>query len=284
MNQNPKQNIIIDSSYLCYRAAFTMGDLSHEDKGTGVIFGFLSQIHQLAKKFDYPNFIFAWDSRKSFRRDLYHDYKKKNKEMTPEMIELMEVAKPQFQEIRINVLPILGFKNTFIQVGIEADDIIAMILEGDVTKEFTTISSDNDLYQLLGHRFQMYDPKKKEFYSAKDFINEYGINPDEWAKVKSIAGCDTDNVKGILNVGVKTAIKYVKGELKGSKVKLIQESSDIIHMCSTLVSLPHPRTLPVHLTKDEFSFANFETMCLNYGFRSFLKKGVYEEWKEILNC
>ena len=45
-------------------------------------------------------------------------------------------------------------------------------------------------------------------------MEKYRIKPFEWHKVKAIAGCSSDNVKGVAGVGEITAIKYLKGELK----------------------------------------------------------------------
>ncbi len=120
-----RSTLLIDSHHICYRSMFTIGDLLFEDKGTGVIFGFLRQIQDLAVRFDYSQFIFAWDSTNSYRREMYPEYKRKNKKMTPEMVDLLRIAKPQFPIIRTTILPSIGFNNNLIQTGLEADDLIA---------------------------------------------------------------------------------------------------------------------------------------------------------------
>lgn len=282
-----KSTLIIDSHYLCYRSMFTIGDLSYEDKGTGVIFGFLNQLLQLATKFNYPKFIFAWDSKKSYRRDIYPQYKKKDKEHTQDMIELLGIAKPQFQTLRTQVLPRMGFMNNFIQTGLEADDIIAMKVYYS-NSEFIIVSSDNDLYQLLSHRVKLYDIRKKKDYTINDFGKEFGFDLSNfdssiWNDVKILAGCGGDNIDGIKGVGIPTAIKYLTGRLTGKKWELIHnERGDIDKINRPLIELPHHLTKPITLQKDRFNFPEFEVMCQDYGFRSFLKKGVYEKWKKIL--
>lgn len=276
--------LLIDSPYLCYRAMFSTGSLSFEEKSTGVIFGFLNQILHLATRFDYPKFIFTWDSKKSYRREVYPNYKKREREMTQDMMELLSVMKPQFSTIRTQILPQLGFNNNFIQTGLEADDLIAEIVKDLYGKEVYIVSSDNDLYQLLLPTHSLYDPKKKSVYTFTDFQKEYGILPGDWPKIKALAGCGGDNVRGIPRVGIKTAIKWFSGVLKGKKADLISQNSSSMYLINLpLVSLPHKNTIPIRLFKDKFSFKYFEDMCLNYGFRSFLKKGDYEKWKKILS-
>lgn len=278
-----KPTLVVDSSYLCYRSMFTIGDLSFADKGTGVIFGFLRQIQELAVRFKYPQFIFTWDSKKSFRRDVYPEYKRKDKSLTPEMAELLDIAKPQFPVIRTQVLPRLGFNNNLIQAGLEADDMIAIAIRG-IPEISTIVSADNDLYQLLDANTSMWNIKDKRLYTKEDFVKEWGCPPQWWPVVKAIAGCDGDNVKGIPGVGYPTAIKYLKKELvKGKKFEAIQAGDELRNRNYDLVYLPHPKTRPVELLPDTPSFEVFQDLCMIYGFTSMLKKGPYEIWQKILS-
>ena len=261
-----------------------MKGLSYEDHPTGVIFGFLRELQKLSEEFESPNFVFAWDSKKSFRRDVYPDYKKKPPLEDPEMIDLIQSGKPQFTEVRLKVLPRLGFKNNFVQTGLEADDIIAWIARDHAWEYDHTyiVSSDEDLFQLLHDKVSIYNPREKKIYTKEDFMNEKGIHPDYWAWVKAVGGCNSDNVKGIAGVGEKTAIKYIKGELKiGSKRWNDIKDFDIAFNYS-LVKLPHERSYPVDLVPNELDFSQFEGMCLDYGFSSFLKKDEYNKWREVL--
>ena len=71
--------LVIDCSQLCYRSFYTTKDLSYEEERTGIIFGFLKQIFKLAQDFDTKTFIFCWDSAKSYRKQIYSDYKENRK-------------------------------------------------------------------------------------------------------------------------------------------------------------------------------------------------------------
>ncbi len=290
------RTLLIDCHSICYRVLHSIGDLSYNEQDTGVIFGFLRQIQKLAEKFDYPKFIFAWDSKKSFRKEIYPNYKHKDK-IDPEMQQLLSIGKPQFYIIRDRILLTLGFNNSFVQTGLEADDIIAQIViqyppgfwfpinEG---RKYTIISGDNDLYQLLGIEQQDYieihDPKSDKTVNAISFEQQYKIPPRQWAYVKSIAGCPGDGIPGILGIGEKSAIKYLKGELREKKLQKIEneESQKLIYLFHKLVTLPFNKIQPISLLPDALNIGMFESVCLEYGLHSLLRKDNYNTWKRIL--
>ena len=260
-----------------------MKGLSWEEHATGVVFGFLRQIQQLAEEFPSSRFAFAWDSRKSFRKVVYPEYKRRTKVEDPEMEDLLNSGRPQFTEIRLKVLPRLGFKNNFIQVGLEADDIIAKIAQdyADKMDSIVIVSSDEDLFQLLTDNVSMYNPREKKHYTCEDFTKDKGITPKEWPSVKAIAGCSSDNVHGINGIGEKTIIKFIRNELKtGKKFDDIMGFDPTFNL--SLVKLPHARTTPITLIDDKLNFSEFEGTCMDYGFASFLKKDVYNKWRGIL--
>lgn len=279
-----KSTLLIDSHHICYRSMFTIGDLLFEDKGTGVIFGFLRQIQDLAVRFDYPQFIFAWDSTNSYRREMYPEYKRKDKKMTPEMVDLLNVAKPQFHTTRTQILPQIGFNNNLLQTGLEADDLIAQFYIHNSYEKMVIVSSDNDLYQLLDSQVKMWNIKDKKFYTNQNLKKEWGVDPASWVRIKAIAGCLGDNIKGVPGVGYITAIKEIQGLLKGKKHDAIQANKELIDFNWKLVCLPHPKTKPITLVPDTFSLREFEDICLKYGFNSMLNKRNYEIWKKILHA
>ncbi len=281
--------IIVDSDFICHQNKHSMKKLSWEDKHTGVIFGFLRDTLTLAKKLDCNRFIFVWDSSESKRKRMFPDYKANRaiKKKTVEEEELSKVAHPQFDIIRTEILPALGFKNNFIQDGLEGDDLIAkLVLEYDWTN-FAVVTIDSDLYQMLRTNAFIYNPRKKKRYTIANFKEQYGIDPWQWSTVLSIAGCTTDNVPGINGVGKPTAIKYLKGELPPSR-KVVQkilskEGKDIRKRNDWLVRLPFHDTKPMTVRSKQSLYKDeFVKVCRKYGFESFLRKDKYKEWKEVM--
>jgi len=279
--------LIIDSPALCYRAKFAMQkvELSYEEMKTEIIFNFLNQIMSLAKRFETNQFAFCWDSRKSFRRDLYPTYKWKRKEnKTQEEKDFAVLAYEQFHRLRRKVLPALGFKNNFIQTGLEADDIIASIGEHEYKNyDSTIISRDNDLYQLLDYS-DMFDFQTLKMMTLEIFRTKYSTEPYVWAEMKQIAGCSTDNVAGIEGVGEKTAIIYILNELpehyKTFKAIESREGQKIIKRNKPLVCLPFKGTKKFSIQKDKLYAKDFYNTFEKLGFKSFLTQENFNEWEE----
>ena len=274
--------LLIDSNAVCHRARHAMkgSNLSVDEMRTEVIFSFMNQIYTLAQHFETNQFVFVWDSRESLRRKIYPDYKKKRKEKTQEDIDFDNLTMPQFDRIRAEVLPALGFNNIFLKEGYEADDIIAALVMKHEGK-FTIVSRDNDLYQLL-HFADIYDPQTKKLQTKMTFFRQFGIGPGKWATVKSIAGCNSDNIRGVSRVGDSTAIKYLKGKLKPEAKTLmaIKDSSKMIEFNMKLVKLPFAGLNgSFTLNSDELSSRKFLETFTKLGFRTFLKE--MPEWERL---
>ncbi len=279
-----KYTIILDCNYLCWRSMLKLKGLSYDNYPTGVIYGFLRQVQILAERFNHPKFIFTWDSKRSYRKETLPTYKTRPPSDDPELIHLYKIGKPQFDIIRTIILPKMGFKNILLQTGLEADDMIAKFIQdywNQIDDKIVIISRDEDLYQLLTSDVSMYDPLNKEFYTENDFIQEKGIPIKDWPFVKAVGGCVSDTIPGLSNVAEKTVLQYLKGTLKsGKRMNDIKSFDPTFNY--TLVKLPHFKTKPIKIEKDELTIDTFEGICLDYGFHSFLKKENYMKWKRIL--
>lgn len=271
---------VFDCSALCYAAKYSKTwQLMSGNTATGVLFGFFKQLlaigNALPKDF-VPAFV--WDSRESKRAGLYSDYKlHRKKERTPEDL----IAYKQFNLLKDEILPELGFANIFEQEGYEADDIISRIaIDRRDDYEIILVTKDEDLYQLLAYASIM-DPKTREIYTIDNFVGEYGISPSFWITVKAIAGCTTDNVKGVEGIGEKTAISYLLSKLKkdSPKYKQIEKSRDIIKRNLPLVKLPLSGTKSVTIDGESFpQLKMLVKMCMKYKFRSILDE--LEKWEK----
>lgn len=275
---------VIDSHYLCHKAKHSTGFMTYGSRGTGVLYGFLNDVLQTAKRFSPDFFIFTWDSRKSFRKDRYPFYKTRSSQkddMTEEELKAEAIAYKQFTLLRKEILPAIGFKNNIMQKGLEADDIIAKLVMDERYQNinFLVETADNDLFQLLDY-CRLYNPQKDMVLTDDVFESLYKIKPHQWAEVKAIAGCTSDTVPGVNNVGDKTAIKYINGELKSSSVlyQRIQRKSKLIERNRWLVYLPHQQTKDINITtKNEFNIKEFIYICRDFGLTRFRKN--IEEWR-----
>lgn len=278
--------LVIDSNCLCYKALFTMGGLSHAEQKVGVIFGFIRQVLALSHKFSSSNLIFCWDSKNSYRKIACPEYKAKRiKDRDQDEKVDMEDAFRQFDEIRELLLPTMGFKNIFQQNGYEADDLIAYITMR-IPDDTIICSTDNDLLQLI-HQDRFCPVKMYNFKAITDesaFRNAwFNLSPPKWAVVKALAGCTTDEVKGIVGVGELTAAKYLAGILKGRNLEKIdsEESKAIFNKNFPLVALPYSGIKPIRniqLQLDDITIIKFKSIFQQYGFRSLLREEEVEKW------
>lgn len=274
--------LILDAPFLCHRLKHSMGNLSYKDIPTGIIYGFLCYIPILQEKFDTPHIIFCWDSKTSKREEIYPKYKQtradRYKDMTDDELLFEDEFRSQMMLLRKRYLPTIGFKNVFVQRGYEGDDIIASICRYNLGKEDKAIiiTSDHDLYQLITPQVTIYNPNTTKMMTLQGFKKKYGIHPKRWSSVKMYAGCSGDNVKGIKGVGEKTAIKYIKDELKKTfKVweRLTSEKGiQIAHRNCLLVQLPFVGVKIFKLKKDKITKEGWEKVITALGFKSIKNK------------
>ena len=279
-----KRAALIDANFLAYRAKFATGQLSYGNYRTGIIYSFFNQVFTIAKIVKPDEFIFFWDSKKSKRREIYSTYKEKRREPKTEIEEQeWKAAFRQFNKLRKTLLPECGFVNSFMQSGYEADDLIAKYVQthGDA-QDLIIVTSDDDLLQLLD-KCSIYNLGKEKYVRCDDFISEYGILPSQWGYVKQLAGCTSDNVDGVPGVGTKTAIKYVRKELKedSKAYKSIMSCEEVIERNKELVLLPFEGTELVDFQESKFDMLNFLRMCRKYGMASFRKDDKKEEIKSL---
>jgi len=279
------RSLLIDSNYLCYRAKMTTGHLQYHGVGTGVMFGFFNQLLTISQHTKPDQIIFFWDSRKNLRKEILPTYKAKRRdEQSPEEIAEWNLAFREFNNLRKYILPQIGFNNNFFQRGYESDDLIAQYVFNKGRDEDIIIATgDDDLLQLLNGNTSIYNPAKELTVTKKDFIKKWSIQPYEWAYVKQIAGCKSDNVPGIPGVGEKKAIQYIKGEMKETTktFQKIKDGKELIEFNRQLVVLPFVDTMnPVdRLVKNKFKMIDFLRFAREYGMHSFRTDDKKEQVK-----
>ena len=286
------RHIILDCNNIGWISRHALGqELTYEDEETGIMWAFMRAVLGFAKQFNTNKFIFCWDGRSNARKKMYPEYKANRSKGTPEEEQTKHKIQKQFDTIKDDILPSMGFLNVFQFEGTEADDIMAwVVVNYDFPETPIVITTDKDMYQLLD-RCDIYRPLKgdqKELVTKNVFVQRYDINPDEWVDVKSLEGDSGDNIPGIEGVGVKTAVKYLHGKLpvtaKAFEAIKSEEGHRIVERNKRLVSLPHPDCPEIPLLGHErFSLDHFMNMCTRYGFNSFLEFNTLQEWKHRFN-
>ncbi|MDL2292216.1 hypothetical protein LJC17_01285 [Acholeplasma sp. OttesenSCG-928-E16] len=98
-------------------------------------------------------------------------------------------------------------------VACECDDVIAGIVK-KYQNDYKIIicSKDSDFFQLINDNVEVfrYAGKNSVFWTKSYFIEKYQFEPKLLVTYKSLTGDQSDNVKGLLGVGPKTATKIIK--------------------------------------------------------------------------
>lgn len=266
--------LVVDGPYLCHRAYHALNSENFAYKGvpTGVVYGFLRDLVYLEKRFGGPRFAFCWDHGQNLRKKLCRSYKVARGAPCGDLSAQIELLKH-------HLLSEVGFRNHFWQEGYEADDLIAVVLTEvkDSPGPRVIVSADKDLYQLLdGDEVVLWNPHAKRLFTADDLGTDFaGATPGQWAKVKALAGCTSDGVRGLAQVGEKSAAKWLNGTLgKGCNQwrKLEEESPDALRRNLILTRLPFPGCNKVEIKEDEFSVGRWNGVVMRYGMRSLLRQ------------
>lgn len=272
--------IIIDGNNVAHIMNHNMRHLSTDEMKTGVIFGFMKQLLHLSNRFHTNDFIFCWDSRKSLRKNLYPEYKsnRKKENITPEEEEYKQNIFEQISELRRTIIPELGFNNNFIKTGYEADDLIAYTVLTNYNTDFTIVSTDQDLYQVLKDNVRIYNIITKNYFTQQDFEEKFQLHPTHYREIKAIAGCTSDFIKGINGVGEATAAKYIRNDkVSSTLLEKIHEGWQVIERNRKLTYLPfsngqgHMPNLGVILKKNNLKLSKFKHLFNQLSFNSFLK-------------
>jgi DNA polymerase I len=250
--------MVLDVQNLAHRAFHGntwMGDGGYKR----VIHGVLVEILQLRKRFKTDKFVFCFDQGQSKRKEIFPDYKKKL------ITDNASVIRGQIRILKNDVLRKMGFDNIFSFEGYEADDLIARVVYGS-SDRFIIVSSDKDLYQLLEHNVNIYNPLNKTLITAGDFEDEYDIAPDQWVAAKSIMGDDSDKVPGIEGVGLMTALSHIKGKhIQTRLLNRIAVGQDVVARNFKLMELPLAGTPFVDLKPFQFDEEKWNAVVRSIG-------------------
>ena len=237
--------LIIDGNSIANRAFYALPFLSnHKGEPTGAVYGFANILIKTIQVYQPTHIVVAFDhARKTFRNQIYADYKGTRKPTPPELTAQFPVVK--------QMLKIMGIQ-TFEFENIEADDIIGSICN-KTTCEKIILSGDRDLLQLIDNKTTVCLTKKGVTEVAlmdKSALKaELNLEPYQIIELKALMGDSSDNIPGVKGVGEKTALglleKYtsVKGiynnieNITGKlKDKLVEGENDA-YMSKTLATI-----------------------------------------------
>ncbi|KAA6451737.1 5'-3' exonuclease [Bacillus swezeyi] len=237
-----KKLLLVDGMALLFRSFFATAvhrNFMMNDKGipTNGVHGFLKHLLTAVTAFEPSHVVCCWDmGSKTYRNDLFKDYKANRGEPPLELIPQFDMAKEAAEELGVLNIGLAGF---------EADDCIGTLSalfheEADIT----IVTGDKDLLQLLEGTVKVALMQKGignyKVYTKETFMEETGIEPLALIDIKALMGDPSDNYPGVKGIGEKTAYKLIReystieqllenvGRLtKGQQTKITEHLEDL---------------------------------------------------------
>lgn len=193
---------LIDASVYVFRAYYSMPDDMVDEQGNPInaLYGFCRFIGDFMETVtpEYVAVLFDESLSKSFRTEIYPEYKANREPAPPEL-------KRQFQQCRRYVRA-LGLMECA-SPAYEADDLIGTLVTHGRSRgrPSTIVSRDKDLTQLLSKDDVFWDFAGKGKLHYEQIPESFGVWPEQIADFLALAGDAVDNIKGVPGVGKKTA-------------------------------------------------------------------------------
>ncbi len=199
---------LIDGHALAYRTFFALtrgggaGFTTRSGEPTAGVFGFTSVLLRLLER-EKPDYLaVAFDVGRTFRDDLFPDYKGTRDKMPDELRTQIERCRQLVDSFNIPRLEVDGY---------EADDVLGSVAQRAAASGLGVkiITGDRDLLQLVSERIIVSLPGKSladsKDYLPEDVVEYFGVRPDQVVDFKALVGDKSDNIPGVAGIGEKTA-------------------------------------------------------------------------------
>ena len=207
----PHHVFLIDGSGFIFRAYFARARDPKVERfqtksgiQTEVVMIFSNMLDKYLRETDADHIAVIFDaSGRSFRNELFRDYKANRREMPEDLAPQLEHVRRAAEAFGVCQIEMQNF---------EADDLIATYTRHAVEAgaEVTILSSDKDMMQLVADgRVMMRDPMTDRPIGEAEVREKFGVGPDKVIEVQALCGDSTDNVPGVPGIGVKTAAELI---------------------------------------------------------------------------
>ncbi|MBT3319756.1 MAG: DNA polymerase I [Clostridia bacterium] len=286
-----KTLMVVDGNSLMYRAFFAMPPLTNKhSEPVGAIYGFFSMLISALDSLAPESLAIAFDMKgKTFRHDIYEQYKGTRKPMPDELI-------PQFPVLK-KALNGMGIK-TLQSAGYEADDILGAMSLLAAGNDMTSVlvTGDKDIYQLVSDSCSVLMTRKgvsESLYVDESKLDElYSLSPSQIVDLKGFMGDSSDNIPGVPGVGEKTALKLLHeykdmdgvyahiDEQKGKLREKLADNKDLAYLSRELATIDS--NVPLDVTLEDIAFSglieeNTKPVLEDLGFSSLVKRLGYEK-------
>ena len=273
---------LVDGSSYIYRAYFAIRHLS-SPKGfpTNALYGFTQMLLKVMKDRKPDHIAVVFDAaRKTFRHDLYPEYKANRSAMPDDLVPQIGPIKEMVRAFSVPVIEMEGY---------EADDIIATIARECAGRGMDTVvvTSDKDLMQIVTAQVTLLDTMKEKVSGVREVEERFGVGPDRVVDILGLAGDSSDNIPGVPGIGEKTAIKLIQefgsmdellirsDEVKGKVGEKLREFAEQARLSRQLATIDC--SVPIACSYDKFAVSRPDNRRLGelfkeYGFTTLMKE------------
>lgn len=245
MNQEKqKKLVLVDGSSYLFRAYHGLPKLESPTRHpTGAIYGVLNMLRKLVRDEQPDKVAVVFDAKgKTFRNDIYPDYKANRPPMPDELRVQIE---PLHEIIKAQGLPLISID------GVEADDVIGTMSRQATEQGYEVLIStgDKDMAQLVNENVRLINTMNNHFMDEAAVVEKFQVRADQIIDYLALMGDSSDNIPGVPKVGPKTAAKWIdeygglKGvmdnadEIKGKVGEYLRESLGFLPMSYELATI-----------------------------------------------
>ena len=207
----PKTLLLLDSYALAFRMfyAYSQNPLKNsQGEDVSMMHGYWGAVLRILAKHKPTHFAIARDvaHTKTFRHELYPDYKANRGPMPEEMAAQMPLLG---ESLEASGIPLLS------EPGYEADDVMASTAVAAVEAGFDSVvilSKDKDMSQIVTDKIHLFHLTKGADgidFGPEQVLEKYGLPPEKIRDYLALMGDASDNVPGVPKVGPKTAIQLL---------------------------------------------------------------------------
>ena len=181
----------------------------------GGLVGFLRSLGYVTRIFDPTRVIVVWDGKggSANRKNIDPNYKANRATSRITHWGLYDTKAEETEALigqlfrTKDYLECLPLQQIMME-KLEADDIIAYLAQqaDKNNKKITIISSDKDFLQMVNKNIEVYAPVKKKTFTADNIENELKVIPENYNIVKALLGDNSDGLKGVKGLGIKTIV------------------------------------------------------------------------------
>lgn len=256
--KNNYQVVLVDGSSYLFRAYHALPQLvSSKGQATGAIKGVISMIRKLIAEYPDSHIAVVFDAKgKSFRNEIYKDYKANRPPMPDELRSQIE---PIHNIIRLMGLPILVVDH------VEADDVIGTLATQATAKKMDVLVStgDKDMAQLVTPHVTLINTMTDTLMDGPGVEEKFGVRADQIIDYLALVGDTSDNIPGVPKCGPKTAVKWLQAfeslngvmanaeSVKGKVGEYLRDSLEFLPMSYELATIK--KDLELEYSVDELA-------------------------------